>query len=66
MATAPSRSAAVERHPLTHRPHRLWLAALLSFIFPGLGQAYARRPRSAAIFAIPVVLLITAALVLVG
>ena len=66
MATAPSLSTAVERHPLTHRPHRPWLAALLSFIFPGLGQAYARRPRSAAIFAIPVVLLITAALVLVG
>ncbi len=66
MATAPSFSTAVERHPLTHRPHRPWLAALLSFIFPGLGQAYARRPRSAAIFAIPVVLLITVGLVLMG
>ena len=66
MATAPSLSTAVERRPLTHRPHRPWLAALLSFIFPGLGQAYARRPRSAAIFAIPVVLLITVGLVLVG
>lgn len=66
MATAPSFSTAVERHPLTHRPHRPWLAAVLSFIFPGLGQAYARRPRTAAIFAIPVVLLITAGLVLMG
>lgn len=66
MATAPSFSTTVERRPLTHRPHRPWLAAFLSFIFPGLGQAYARRPRTAAIFAIPVVLLITAALVLVG
>ncbi len=51
---------------MIHRPHRPWLAAFLSFIFPGLGQAYARRPRTAAIFAIPVVLLITAGLVLVG
>jgi LCP family protein required for cell wall assembly len=40
------------------RPHRPWLAALLSFVFPGLGQANAGRWRRAAIFAVPVILLI--------
>lgn len=66
MATSPSLPTTVERRPLLHRPHRPWLAALLSFIFPGLGQAYARNPRMAAIFAIPVVLLITVPLLLAG
>jgi hypothetical protein len=42
-------------------PHRPWLAALLSFILPGLGQAYAGRRRLAVFFVAPV-----AALVLVG
>lgn len=40
------------------RPHRPWLAAVLSFVFPGLGQAYARRPRLALLLAVPVVLLV--------
>ena len=39
------------------RPHHPALAALLSFIFPGLGQAYARQPLLAAIFAAPVLLI---------
>lgn len=66
MATAPPVPTAVRTRPTIHRPHRPWLAALLSFIFPGLGQAYARKPRTAAIFAIPVVLAITVALALFG
>jgi polyisoprenyl-teichoic acid--peptidoglycan teichoic acid transferase len=41
----------------TGRPHRPWLAAVLSFVVPGLGQAYAGRLRAAALFAAPVVLL---------
>jgi LCP family protein required for cell wall assembly len=40
-----------------HR-HRPWIAALLSFLFPGLGQAYAGDRGMAAIFAAPMVLLI--------
>ena len=35
-------------------PHRPWLAALLSFVVPGLGQAYAGRWRTAAILAAPI------------
>ena len=34
------------------------LAGFLSFLFPGLGQAYARRRVAAAVFAIPVLVLI--------
>ena len=34
------------------------LAGFLSFLFPGLGQLYVRRRRAAAVFAIPVLLLI--------
>lgn len=48
------------------RAPRPWLAALLSFIFPGLGQAYAGRPVVAAVLALPVVALIVVAVVLVG
>jgi len=66
MATSPSLPTTVEGRPLLHRPHRPWLAAMLSFIFPGLGQAYAGNPRMAAIFAIPVVLLITVPLLLMS
>ncbi len=66
MATAPSVPTRIERRPIIHRTHRPWLAALLSFIFPGLGQAYAGNTRRALIFGIPVVLLITGVLVLVG
>jgi len=39
------------------RPHRPWLAALLSFVFPGLGQAYAGRYRAALVLAGPIVVL---------
>ncbi len=66
MATASPVPTAVGTRPPIHRPHRPWLAAVLSFIFPGLGQAYAGKMRTAAIFAIPVVLAITVALVLFG
>lgn len=45
------------RHP------RPWLAALLSFIFPGLGQAYAGQPALATILGLPVITLVLAALV---
>ena len=41
------------------------LAALLSFIFPGLGQAYAGQPRKGLIWAIPMLLFIVGALWLV-
>ncbi|HSJ00166.1 MAG TPA: LCP family protein, partial [Patescibacteria group bacterium] len=51
-------------HP---RPHRPWLAAALSFLFPGAGQAYAGQRRAAAIFALPIVVLVgIVALVMVG
>ena len=41
-------------------PHRASsaLAGFLSFLFPGLGQVYLRRRRAAALFAIPVIVLI--------
>jgi len=39
------------------RPHRPWLAALLSFVFPGLGQAYAGKYGAALILGLPVLLL---------
>lgn len=47
------------RHP------RPWLAALLSFLFPGLGQAYVGMPWVAAAFAAPVVVLLTVILLVV-
>ncbi|HYI66862.1 MAG TPA: LCP family protein [Candidatus Limnocylindrales bacterium] len=46
------------RHP------RPWLAASLSFLFPGLGQAYAGQRVLAAIFALPVVVLIVVVIAL--
>ena len=45
------------------RPHRPWLAALLSFVIPGLGQLYARRTLLALLFALPILVL---ALVVIG
>ena len=48
------------RHP------QPWLAALLSFLFPGLGQAYAGRPIMAAVLGIPVIALIVAVLALLN
>lgn len=53
--------------PIRAAPHRPWLAAVLSFVLPGLGQAYAARWRMAAILAIPVLaLLLVAAGTLTG
>jgi LCP family protein required for cell wall assembly len=37
--------------------HRPWLAALLSFVIPGMGQAYAGRPLLGLLFALPIVVL---------
>jgi polyisoprenyl-teichoic acid--peptidoglycan teichoic acid transferase len=49
------------------RHHRPWLAAVLSFLVPGAGQAYAGQRRAAAIFALPIIVLVgLVALVLVG
>jgi LCP family protein required for cell wall assembly len=45
-----------------HPHRRAALAALLSFLFPGLGQAYAGRRQLAGVLALPVVLLLVAAL----
>ena len=41
------------------------IATFLSFLWPGLGQGYAGRPRAAALFALPVVVIALIALVLV-
>ncbi|HSK94397.1 MAG TPA: LCP family protein [Candidatus Angelobacter sp.] len=54
-ATVPSAAA---------RSPRPWLAAVLSFAFPGLGQAYSGRPRDALLFAFPVVVLVLAGIAL--
>lgn len=54
---------------MTHEPRRRIthpspaVAAALSFVWPGLGQWYAGRPREAAIFAIPVAAILLAILV---
>ena len=66
METAPSIPTGVDAPTMSGQRHRAWLAAVLSFVFPGLGQAYAGRPRLAALLALPVVLLIGAGLVIVG
>jgi polyisoprenyl-teichoic acid--peptidoglycan teichoic acid transferase len=53
--------------PVGERPHRPWLAAVLSFVLPGAGQAYAGRLRAAAILALPMlVLIVLGAAVIVG
>jgi LCP family protein required for cell wall assembly len=50
-----------------HPRPRPWLAAALSFLFPGAGQGYAGDRRGAAIFALPVLVLVgLAAAVLIG
>nr|MBA2264329.1 hypothetical protein [Chloroflexota bacterium] len=46
------------------RPYRPWLAALLSFVFPGFGQAYAGKHGAALILALPVLMLGVAATVI--
>lgn len=51
-------SASATAHAAPHHP---WLGALLSFLFPGLGQAYLGRWRLAAAFALPVVALVVVA-----
>ncbi len=43
------------------RPYRPWLAALLSFVFPGFGQAYASKHGAALMLALPVLMLGVAA-----
>jgi len=50
--------------PTTDRPQprNAGLAGFFSFLFPGLGQAYAHDRRSAVVFATPVVLLVLAVL----
>lgn len=53
----PSMTDTPELAPAGSRPHRPWLAAVLSFILPGLGQAYAGRPRLALLLVTPVLLL---------
>ena len=50
-------SAAPEAGYRTHRP---WLAALLSFLIPGMGQAYAGRPLLGLMLAMPIVLVVAA------
>jgi LCP family protein required for cell wall assembly len=40
--------------------HRPWLAAVLSFLLPGMGQAYAGRPLLGLLFALPAVVVIAA------
>jgi LCP family protein required for cell wall assembly len=40
------------------RADHAWLAAGLSFVFPGLGDAYAGRRRAAVIFALPILILV--------
>ena len=60
------RPAALHESPRTPRSRSSpspCLASLLSFLFPGAGQLYAGRRRAAAIFAIPVLLLIVFVLV---
>jgi len=49
------------------RPYRPWLAALLSFVFPGLGQAYAGKHGVALILGLPVLTLgVVATAILTG
>ena len=49
-----------ESAPLAPSPGSPAVAGFLSFLFPGLGQLYVRRRRAAAVFAIPVLVLIVA------
>jgi hypothetical protein len=51
-------SNAPEQDLARDAPHRPWLAALLSFVFPGAGQAYAGRWLPAAVLAIPAITLV--------
>lgn len=48
---------------LASGPPRPWLAALLSFLLPGLGQAYAGHRRLAVVFVAPVLLLAVAVII---
>src|SRR5690606_1861750 len=58
---------ATSTDPDESRPRWPWLAAVLSFLFPGAGQAYAGNLRAASIFALPaIVLVVLVALVLLG
>ena len=44
--------------PVETGPRRPWLAAILSFLFPGLGQAYAGQRRAALLFAAPMAVVV--------
>lgn len=58
---------ATSTDPDESRPPWPWLAAVLSFLFPGAGQAYAGNLRAASIFALPaIVLVVLVALVVLG
>lgn len=50
-----SQDSAARAATLMHRP---WLAAVLSFVIPGMGQAYAGRPLLGLLLALPIVLVI--------
>src|SRR5919106_207110 len=50
-------SAALEVGTRSHRP---WLAAVLSFLVPGMGQAYAGRPLLGLLLALPAILVVAA------
>ncbi|CAN5860367.1 hypothetical protein BH24CHL6_BH24CHL6_05350 [soil metagenome] len=49
-----------------HRAPSPAVAALLSFIFPGLGQAYAGRPRRGTLFALPMLVLLVGLVLLIA
>ena len=52
--------------PHRGRPYLPWMAALLSFVIPGLGQLYSGRPWIGLLFAAPVVFLAAAAAAIVA
>jgi len=58
MTPPTGRSARFEVSTTHPQPRNAGLAALLSFLFPGLGQAYAGARRAAVAFAAPVLLLV--------
>lgn len=51
---------------LASGPPRPWLAALLSFLLPGLGQAYAGHRRLAVVFVVPVLLIAVGVIVVLN
>ena len=53
--SAPAMVDAPSIAPVETGPHRPWLAAILSFLFPGLGQAYAGQRQRSSDFRSPMV-----------